>query len=224
MSRTFVSYLRVSTDRQGRSGLGLEAQQAAIAAFLQPADKLLTPPFIEIESGKNNDRPQLRMALDMCRRTGATLLIARLDRLARNVAFISSLMEQGVPFVACDMPTATPFMLHVYAAVAEEEARAISKRTKAALAAAKARGVKLGGDRGYRPVAAPDGRLGGDAVRREADHAAHRVSAAIEAIRAVEGGDISLQALARALTEAGVATPRGGAWTATGVRRVLARL
>src|SRR3978361_1579482 len=116
MSRTFVSYLRVSTDGQGRSGLGLEAQEAAIAAFLQPGDKLLTPPFTEVESGKNNDRPQLCAAMDMCRRTGATLLIARLDRLARNVAFISSLMEQGVPFVACDMPTATPFMLHVYAA------------------------------------------------------------------------------------------------------------
>src|ERR1700733_8751874 len=136
MSRTFVSYLRVSTDRQGKSGLGLEGQQAAIDAFLQPNDKLLAPPYIEVESGKNSDRPQLRLALDRCRKTGATLLIARLDRLARNVRFISSLMEEGVPFVACDMPNATPFMLHIYAAVAEEEARAISRRTKAALAAA----------------------------------------------------------------------------------------
>jgi DNA invertase Pin-like site-specific DNA recombinase len=223
MPRTFVAYLRVSTDRQGRSGLGLEAQQAAIAAFLQSGDKLLTPPFIEVESGKNSERPQLRAAMERCRKTGATLLIARLDRLARNVRFISALMEEGVPFMACDMPTATPFMLHIYAAVAEEEARAISKRTKAALAAAKARGVKLGGDRGYRPVAAPDGRLGGEAVRLEADHAAHRVVSAIEAIRADQGADMSLQALARALTAAGVATPRGGAWTATAVRRALAR-
>jgi DNA invertase Pin-like site-specific DNA recombinase len=224
MSRTFVAYLRVSTDRQGRSGLGLEAQQAAIAAFLQSGDRLLTPPFTEVESGKNSERPQLRAAMERCRKTGATLLIARLDRLARNVRFISALMEEGVPFVACDMPTATPFMLHIYAAVAEEEARAISRRTKAALAAAKARGIKLGGDRGYRPVAAPNGRLGGDAVRREADHAAHRTLIAIEAIRADKGTDMSLQQLAHALTERGAATPRGGTWTATAVRRALARI
>ena len=223
MSRTFVAYLRVSTDKQGRSGLGLEAQQATIAAFLQSTDKLLTPPYIEVESGKNSDRPQLHAAMQRCHKTGATLLIARLDRLARNVRFISSLMEQGVPFVACDMPSATPFMLHIYAAVAEEEARAISRRTKAALAAAKARGVMLGGDRGYRPAAPPDGRLGGTAVRQAADQVAHRVAAAIDDIRAANGADISLQALARELTEQGVATPRGGAWTATAVRRVLAR-
>jgi DNA invertase Pin-like site-specific DNA recombinase len=223
VSRTFIAYLRVSTDRQGRSGLGLEAQQAAIAAFLKPDDKMLRPPFTEVESGKNSDRPQLRAAMERCRKTGATLLIARLDRLARNVRFISALMEEGVPFVACDMPNATPFMLHVYAAVAEEEARAISKRTKVALAAAKARGVKLGGDRGYRPLAAPDGRLGGDAVRRAADHAAHRAMVVIEAIRADHGFDVSLHAVARGLNERQVATPRGGAWTATAVRRVLAR-
>lgn len=222
MSRTFVSYLRVSTDKQGRSGLGLEAQQAAIAAFLKPDDKLLAPPYIEVESGKNSERPQLRAAMDRCRKTGATLLIARLDRLARNVRFISTLMEEGVPFLACDMPTATPFMLHVYAAVAEEEARAISRRTKAALQAAKARGVKLGGDRGYRPPAPPDGRRGGAAVRVAADHAAHQTLAEIEAVQAA-CGDMSLHGLARALTERGVATPRGGAWTATAVRRVLAR-
>jgi DNA invertase Pin-like site-specific DNA recombinase len=224
MSRTFIAYLRVSTDRQGRSGLGLEAQQAAIAAFLKADDKLLLPPFTEVESGKNSDRPQLRAAIDRCRKTGATLLIARLDRLARNVRFISALMEEGVPFVACDMPNATPFMLHVYAAVAEEEARAISRRTKAALAAAKARGVKLGGDRGYRPVAAPDGRLGGEAVRQAADHAANRAMVAIEAIRAHHGSDVSLHAVARGLTERQIATPRGGIWTATAVRRVLARV
>jgi DNA invertase Pin-like site-specific DNA recombinase len=131
--------------------VGLEAQRAAIAAFLQPGDRLLTPPFTEVESGKNSERPQIRTAMERCRKTGATLLIARLDRLARNVRFISGLMEEGVPFVACDMPTATPFMLHIYAAVAEEEARAISRRTKAALAAAKARGVKAGRGSGISP-------------------------------------------------------------------------
>ena len=220
----FISYLRVSTDKQGKSGLGLEAQQAAISAFLLPDDRLLAPPFTEVESGKNSDRPQLRAAMDRCRKTGATLLIARLDRLARNVRFVSSLMEEGVPFVACDMPSATPFMLHIYAAVAEEEARAISRRTKAALAAAKARGVKLGGDRGDRPSTPPDAALSAAAVRRQADHDAHRVLAAVEAIRAVQGAAASLQALARELTVQGVATPRGGAWTATAVRRALARV
>lgn len=223
MPRIFVAYLRVSTDKQGRSGLGLEAQEAAVRAFLASDDKLLAPPFIEVESGKNSTRPQLRAAMDRCQKTGATLLIARLDRLARNVRFISTLMEQGVPFVACDMPNATPFMLHVYAAVAEEEARAISRRTKAALAAAKARGIKLGGDRGYRPPAPPDGRRGGEAVRRAANRAAHQVTHAIEVIRAECGPDVSLHRMAAALTTQGVPTPRGGAWTATAVRRVLAR-
>lgn len=223
MSRTFVAYLRVSTDKQGKSGLGLEAQQAAIAAFVQPGDRVLVPPFVEVESGKNSARPQLAAALAKCRKSGATLLIARLDRLARNVRFIAGLMEEGVPFLACDMPSATPFMLHIYAAVAEEEGRAISRRTKAALAAAKARGVVLGGDRGYRPVSAPDAALGGAAVRVQADQHAGRVTVAIEALRAAHGADMSLHTLARELTAAGVETARGGAWTATAVRRVLAR-
>jgi len=221
-SRTFIAYLRVSTDKQGRSGLGLEAQQAAIDAFLRPGDRLLEPPHIEVESGKNADRPKLREALERCRKTGATLLIARLDRLARNVRFISTLMEQGVPFLACDMPTATPFMLHIYAAVAEEEARAISRRTKAALAAAKARGVKLGGDRGYRPATAPDGRLGAEASKRQADQAATALAPILDALRAA--GASSLHQLAAGLQARGVATPRGGVWTATAVRRALARI
>ena len=148
MNGRFVSYLRVSTDKQGRSGLGIEAQREAVARFLNGGTWTLLAELVETESGKNADRPQLRAAIAHCRKTGATLLIAKLDRLARNVAFISTLMEQGVPFVACDMPTATPFMLHIYAAMAEEEARAISQRTKLALAAAKARGKKLGGWRG----------------------------------------------------------------------------
>lgn len=220
--RTFVTYLRVSTDKQGRSGLGLEAQQAAIDAFVVAGDRVLAPPYVEVESGKNSDRPKLREALERCSKTGATLLIARLDRLARNVRFISTLMEQGIPFVACDMPTATPFMLHIYAAVAEEEARAISRRTKAALAAAKARGVKLGGDRGYRPAAAPDARLGGDATKRQADQAAHALAPILAELRAA--GAASLHQLAAGLTARGIATPRGGVWTATAVRRALARV
>ena len=224
--RRFVAYLRVSTDKQGRSGLGLEAQQAAIDAFLSPGDKLLAPPFVEVESGKNAERPQLKAAMTRCRKTGATLLIARLDRLARNVRFVSALMEEGVPFIACDMPSATPFMLHVYASVAEEEARAISRRTKAALAAAKTRGVKLGGHRGERHAPPPDATLGSHAAAvarvRKADHAAHDLLIPIEELRA--SGLASLHALATGLTARGITTARGGAWTATAVRRVLARL
>ena len=222
----FVAYIRVSTDKQGRSGLGLEAQQAAIDAFLRPGDRLLQPAFREIESGKNSDRPQLRAALARCRLTGATLLIARLDRLARSVRFIASLMEEGAPFVACDMPTATPFMLHVYAAVAEEEARAISKRTKAALAAAKARGVVLGGDRGYRPPAPPNAVSGAAASaisrQRSADHSAHALLPVIEELRGA--GATSLGRLAAGLNERAIGSPRGGTWTATTVRRLLSRL
>jgi DNA invertase Pin-like site-specific DNA recombinase len=219
---TYVAYLRVSTDRQGRSGLGLEAQQAAVRAFLQDGDRLIEPPYVEVESGRVVDRPRLLEALECCRQTGATLLIAKLDRLARDVHFIAGLMKQGVPFVACDMPHATSFMLHIHAAVAEEERRAISQRTKAALAAAKARGVKLGGDRGYRPETPPDSRLGVKARQAEAMRAAHEALAAIEAVRA--GGTTTLGGIARALNGYGRKAPGGGAWTATAVRRVLLRV
>ena len=143
----FVSYLRVSTARQGTSGLGLEAQRAAVAGFLDGGDWTLVQEVLEVESGKRNDRPALATALKLCRKHRATLVIAKLDRLARNVAFISNLMESGVEFVAVDMPQANRFVVHILAAVAEQEAEAISKRTKAALAAAKARGTKLGGRR-----------------------------------------------------------------------------
>ena len=144
MPTKFIAYHRVSTDRQGRSGLGLEAQQAAVRSYLDGGAGQLVGEFTEIESGHKNERPELAEALTFCKKHKATLLIARLDRLARNVHFISGLMETKVRFIACDMPEATPFMLHIYAAAAQEEARAISARTKAALQAAKARGVRLG--------------------------------------------------------------------------------
>jgi DNA invertase Pin-like site-specific DNA recombinase len=140
----FVAYYRVSTDKQGKSGLGLDAQRKAVNDYLDGGDWELVAEFTEIESGKRSDRPELAKALAACKRRKATLVIARLDRLARNVHFISGLMETKVKFVACDMPEATPFMLHIYAAVAEQEARAISARTKVALQAAKQRGVRLG--------------------------------------------------------------------------------
>jgi DNA invertase Pin-like site-specific DNA recombinase len=144
----FVAYYRVSTDKQGASGLGLEAQQAAVQSYLNGGRWRLVAEFTEVESGKRNNRPRLAEALAVCRRRKATLVIAKLDRLARNVHFISGLLETGVNFVATDCPNDDRFMLHIRAAIAEDEARKISNRTKAALAAAKARGVELGGYRG----------------------------------------------------------------------------
>ena len=143
----FISYLRVSTAQQGASGLGLEAQRAAVLQYLNGGNWTLVQEVVEIESGKRNDRPALATALRLCKKYRATLVIAKLDRLARNVAFIANLMESGVEFVAVDMPQATKFTVHIMAAVAEQEAEAISRRTRAALEAAKARGRVLGGRR-----------------------------------------------------------------------------
>jgi DNA invertase Pin-like site-specific DNA recombinase len=168
----FVSYLRVSTAKQGASGLGLEAQREAITAYLNGGCWQLLGEHIEVESGKRADRPALTAALHQCKLTGAVLVIARLDRLSRNVAFLANLMDSGVEFVAVDNPTATRFTLHILAAVAEHEAAMISARTKAALAAARARGVKLGGRReGTRP----DHRRGTEAVVKAAGEFARQV-------------------------------------------------
>ncbi|MFC5552389.1 recombinase family protein [Methylobacterium iners] len=219
---TFIAYCRVSTDKQGRSGLGLEAQEAAIKAHLRAGDLLLQPPYVEVESGKRDDRPKLQAAIERCRRTGATLLVAKLDRLVRNVAFISNLMESGVEFEAADFPKANRLTVHILSAVAEHEAKMISERTKAALAAAKRRGKKLGGDRGYRPPSPPETALATATRRRKADHAAFAVLPVLEELQA-EGVD-SLNALAKQLNATGYQTPRKGAWTATAVKRVLARV
>ena len=233
MVRQLVSYLRVSTDRQGRSGLGLQAQREAVERFATAEGLTIAAEYVEVETGKGADaldrRPQLAAALQRARRAGCSIVVAKLDRLSRDVAFISALMVQRVPFVVCDLgPHADPFMLHIYAALAEQERRMISTRTKAALASAKARGVSLGGDRGYRPTTPPDWGAGtkaaAEARTRQADHAAHAVSEVIEALRAEMGGSPSLNALATALSTRGVTKARGGtAWTATDVRRVLAR-
>lgn len=223
--RTFVAYARVSTARQGLSGLGLEAQEAAIRSFLKPDDRLLLPMFVEVESGRKTDRPELAKALERCRTTGATLIIAKLDRLARDAHFLLGLQKAGVEFVACDMPQANRLTIGIMALVAEEEARAISARTKAALAAAKARGVTLGGRREGQTVPTLEARRAGGArgaetKRKAANQAAYSVQSRITSLQA-EG--LGLAAIARALQEAEVPTPRGGAWTATAVRRVLLR-
>ncbi|WDI40228.1 recombinase family protein [Bremerella sp. P1] len=211
MSKPHVAYLRVSTQRQGQSGLGLEAQRAAVASYSPAAE------FIEVESGKKSDRPQLAAAIAECRRTGAVLVIAKLDRLARNVAFVANLMEAGVEFVACDMPNANRLTVHIMAAVAEDEAARISQRTKDALAAAKARGVRLGNPDNLTEAAR---RAGADAMRAKAAKAYSGILATMQAMRAA--GD-SLQAIADHLTQAGHLTTRGKAWSPTAVARVLAR-
>jgi DNA invertase Pin-like site-specific DNA recombinase len=216
----FVSYLRVSTARQGASGLGLEAQRAAVTGYLNGGDWALVQEVVEVESGKRNDRPALADALRLCRKHRATLVIAKLDRLARNVAFISNLMESGVEFVAVDMPQANRFVVHILAAVAEHEAEAISKRTKAALAAAKARGTQLGGRR----VSAErwaEIRLTAGVVRgAEADkRAATLVLPVIRELQAA--GATSLRQIAAGLNERNITTPRGGEWSAVQVQRAM---
>ena len=143
-STGFIAYYRVSTDRQGRSGLGLEAQRAAVVRYLAGIGGILIAEHTEVETGSRNDRPELAKALAACRKHKARLVIAKLDRLSRNVAFIATLMDSGVEFVACDNPHATRLTLHILAAVAEHEREMISARTKAALQAAKVRGVRLG--------------------------------------------------------------------------------
>jgi DNA invertase Pin-like site-specific DNA recombinase len=150
----FVAYYRVSTAKQAASGLGLEAQKAAVLQYVNGGSWTLSGEFTEVESGKNSDRAQLALALNACRLIGATLVIAKLDRLTRNVAFLANLMEAGVEFVACDNPHSTRFTIHLLAAVAEHEREPISKRTIAALQAAKARGTVLGGYTGQGRAAA----------------------------------------------------------------------
>jgi DNA invertase Pin-like site-specific DNA recombinase len=215
----FVSYLRVSTARQGASGLGLEAQRAAVTGYLNGGNWSLVQEVVEVESGKRNDRPALADALRLCRKHRATLVIAKLDRLARNVAFISNLMESGVEFVAVDMPQANRFVVHILAAVAEQEAEAISKRTKAALAAAKARGTQLGGRRVSAERWAEIGLEARVARTAEADKWAANVLPAIRSIQAA--GAVSLRQIAAGLNERNVPTPRGGEWSAVQVKRAL---
>jgi DNA invertase Pin-like site-specific DNA recombinase len=214
----FVSYLRVSTARQGISGLGLEAQRAAVAAHLNGGDWTLVQEVLEVESGKRNDRPALADALKLCRKHKATLIIAKLDRLARNVAFISNLMESGVEFVAVDMPQANRFVVHIMAAVAEQEAEAISKRTKAALQAAKERGTKLGGRRvsveRFVEIAAL-------ARKERTVRVIKQRAELLPTITQIKAeGATTLRAIAAQLNAREIEAPRGGQWAAVQVQRV----
>ena len=216
----YVAYLRVSTDKQGRSGLGLEAQRKAVQDFVAGRGELVSE-FVEVESGKNNDRPQLARALAEAKDKGAVLLIAKLDRLARNVAFIANLLEAGVEVTAADMPSATRFILHVMAAVAEEEAQAISKRTKAALAAAKERGVALGWSMPSRKEEQIAASLRGAEVNR--GKAGQYAGNVLPIIKEIAAGGASLHQIAAELNARGVKTARGGQWYATTIRNLINR-
>ena len=221
----FIAYYRVSTIKQGNSGLGLEAQRSAVAGYLNGGNWQLIGEFAEVESGKVDARPQLDAAMARCRLTGATLVVAKLDRLSRDAAFLLTLNKSGLDIRAADMPDANTMMFGVMAIVAQHERELISARTKVALGAAKARGMKLGGWRETRADGSE--RLpGGDparatcAVVKKADEFAARVGATATALR--QSG-LSLAAVAAELTAQHIATPRGGAWTATAVRNLLAR-
>lgn len=216
----FVTYLRVSTDRQGKSGLGLEAQRKAVADHVAGKGEIAAE-FVEIESGKKNDRPQLARALAEAKRIGAVLLIAKLDRLARNVAFIANLLEAGVEIAAADMPEANRFLLHVMAAVAEHEARMISDRTRAALAAAKARGVALGW---AIPARIEEQRQAAQkGAVRNAQKADQHAANILPIIRQIAARGASLRQIADELNDRGIKTARGGLWYAGTVRNVMAR-
>jgi DNA invertase Pin-like site-specific DNA recombinase len=216
---SFVAYYRVSTAKQGRSGLGLEAQKAAVLDFLNGGSWKLLGEFTEVESGKRtSNRPELARAMEQCRMTGAKLVIAKLDRLSRDAHFLLGLQRGAIGFVAADMPQANELTVGILAVVAQAERKAISERTKDALAASKARGKKLGGYRGAPP---PNTLLGTAARVAKADEFAKRVGPTIAEMK---DSGLSLQQIAAELTARSVLTPRGGdAWTATGVRRVLMR-
>jgi DNA invertase Pin-like site-specific DNA recombinase len=212
----FVPYYRVSTDRQGRSGLGLEAQQKAVCDFLNGGAWEIVAEFVEVESGKRADRPELARALDACRKHKAKLVIAKLDRLSRNLAFIATLMDAGVEFIAVDNPHANKLTLHILAAVAEHEREAISERTKAALAAAKARGKQLG-----TPDPAGAVKRMGEALKARTSQFAANVLPLIREVQTA--GYTSFNAIAGQLNARKVATARGGRWTHVQVRQILDR-
>jgi DNA invertase Pin-like site-specific DNA recombinase len=207
-----ISYCRVSTQRQGRSGLGLEAQQAAISRFCEVEGFDVQASFVEVETGKGADaldrRPQLAAALDAARKAQCAVIVAKLDRLSRDVAFIAGLMAQRVPFIVTELgANADPFMLHIYAALAEQERRMISTRTKSALSAAKARGVKLGN--------AQQAKANSEFAREFAESLRGTIAPII---------NLPSRQIAGVLNERGIATPQGRKWQSQTVLRLINRL
>lgn len=217
-ARNYVTYYRVSTQRQGRSGLGMDAQRAAVRGYLDAHGGVELATFTEVESGKHNDRPQLTAALRRCRQTRATLLVAKLDRLSRNAAFLLSLRDAGVRFVAADMPDMNETVVGIMAVIAQHERQAISERTRAALAAARARGVRLGNPElkaGTRRSALAASVVNADQARARALELADVIDDARET------GCETLREIALHLNGLGVTTARGASWTAAAVQRVL---
>jgi DNA invertase Pin-like site-specific DNA recombinase len=219
-----VTYYRVSTAAQGKSGLGLEAQRAAVEALCAVRGCEIVGEFVEIESGKRNDRPELAKALQRAKVTGATLVIAKLDRLSRNAAFLITLRDSGAKFMAADMPDACNLTVGILALVAQQEREATAARTRAALQAAKARGVTLGNPNGTAAIRrAGKGNVGAvKAIKADADRFAATIAGEIKQLRA-EGCN-SLAALAKGLNERRIQTPRGGTWYPTSVHNVIQRL
>jgi DNA invertase Pin-like site-specific DNA recombinase len=224
-SPSLVAYYRVSTDKQGITGLGMEAQQEAVRRHAKAVGGSIVAEFIEVERGAKSDRPELLRALTHARRTKATLCVAKLDRLSRNVAFLASLMESKVSFVACDNPSANSLTLHVMAAVAEHEAKAISERTKAALAAYKARGGTLGGSRpgsaAFTPEMRQKGNQAGSRANRERAMAEYSDVAPI--VMECRSAGMSLRQIVEALHSQGFTTVQGSKFTATTVKRIIDR-
>lgn len=216
--KQYVVYKRVSTADQGRSGLGLEAQQRDIELFLTNYSDIpfeVIEEFIDVQSGKDDDRPELTKAIALAKKTGAELLVSKLDRLSRRVSFIAALMEEKkLSLRVASMPTADSFQLHIYAALAEQERNFISLRTKAALAEAKAKGRKLGGMRDKTMKR-------NEAVKQNANRRAENIAGIILPLR--DAGK-TLREIAAELDRAGVQTARGGSWSATQVQRTLARV
>jgi DNA invertase Pin-like site-specific DNA recombinase len=212
----FVAYFRVSTDRQGKSGLGLDAQRKSVLDFLDGGRWELVAEFTEVESGKRSDRPELVKALAACKRHKAKLVIAKLDRLSRNLAFIATLMDSGVEFIAVDNPHANKLTIHILAAVAQHEREMISARTSAALKAAKARGKRLGNPR------LADARK--HAARARAEQSDRYSANVLPVIHEIQDSGIkSLRGIARVLAARGIRTARGGAWSPVQVSDILRR-
>ncbi|MBV8799851.1 MAG: recombinase family protein [Alphaproteobacteria bacterium] len=228
----FVSYLRCSTGKQAKSGLGIEAQRETVTQFTVQRGGRIVQEFIEVESGKKNQRPKLEAAIKLARLTGSCLIVAKLDRLSRNAAFLMTLKDAGVDFIAADMPQANTMTIGVMALVAQQEAEFVSARTIAALQAARKRGKALGGVRPNSPDISKYHKRAVVAAREAADKVAEDRREIIEALQSER---LSLNAMAARLNEIGIATPRAARskpgqptarfeWTATAVRRVVMRL
>lgn len=232
MDGRFVAYFRVSRDKQGIKGLGMAAQRSAVASYLNGGAWELVGEFEEVETGKHDDRPELRKAIELCKATNAKLVIAKLDRLSRDVHFLTGLEKAGIDFVCCDMPQADRFTIHIMAAVAQKEREMISARTKAALGEIKAKIARgeqhvskasgkavqrLGGPKALTPAIAAQGR---QTRSLRASEAAAKVAPTAKALR---DGGATLATIAERLNEMGVRTPRGADWTPMAVKRVLDR-